>query len=154
MNRNHVIGYQQQIPWHLPADLKHFKNITMGKPIVMGRKTFASIGRPLPGRLNIIITGDTAYHAEGCRIVHSLDEAMRSLEKEPEIMIIGGASLYQQTLPMADKLYLTLIEEEFNGDTFFPAIDWSEWHELENEHHLPDAKNPYTYHFYIYERLA
>ncbi len=119
MTNNHVIGKNNALPWHLPADLKHFKNITMGKPIIMGRKTFESIGKPLPGRQNIILTRDKNYHIDGCTIIHSLDE-LQSCTNAAEIFVIGGAEIYKQLLPLTQKLYLTFIDTEIDGDSYFP----------------------------------
>ncbi|MBW2472126.1 MAG: type 3 dihydrofolate reductase, partial [Deltaproteobacteria bacterium] len=138
MAENRVIGRDNQLPWRIPADLKHFKALTMGKPIIMGRKTYESIGRPLPGRDNIVITGDTSYRAEGCQVVHTLEEALRSAGGAEEAMIIGGATLYRQTLKDADRLYLTLVKAQPEGDTWFPKIEPQEWREIRREVHRAD----------------
>jgi len=152
MSRNRVIGINNTLPWHLPADLKHFKSITMGKAIVMGRKTFESIGRPLPGRTNIIITRNTGFQAEGCTVVHSIEDALDLSVKQDEIMIIGGASFYEQILPRADRIYLTLIDEKFEGDALFPKYNQSDWQETEHIKHMPDEKNKYQYSFIVLNR--
>lgn len=131
MAKNHVIGANNRLPWHLPADLRNFRRVTMGKPIVMGRKTFESIGRPLPGRTSVVITRNRDYRAEGCVIFHSIDAALAQLRYHGEVMVIGGASFYEQLLPVADRLYLTLIDQDFTGDTFFPRFDASRWHQIE-----------------------
>ena len=149
---NRVIGRDNQLPWHISADLKHFKALTMGKPIVMGRKTWESIGRPLPGRKNIVVTRDTAYQAEGCQVVHSIEQAMDAVAESDELMIIGGAGLYQQTLEFADRLYLTRVRAEVDGDTWFPEIDPQQWHEVACESHSADENNEHDYDFVILER--
>ena len=149
---NRVIGRDKQLPWHISADLKHFKALTMGKPIVMGRKTWESIGRPLPGRKNIVITRDTAYQAEGCQVVHSIEQALDAAAGSDELMIIGGAGLYQQTLGLADRLYLTRVRAEVDGDTWFPEIDLQQWHEVACESHRADENNEHDYDFIILDR--
>ncbi|MDQ7054475.1 MAG: type 3 dihydrofolate reductase [candidate division KSB1 bacterium] len=145
--RNRVIGRGNRLPWHLPADLRHFKQTTMGHPIIMGRKTYESIGRPLPGRQNIVITRNRDYYAEGCLVVHSLQEALAAVPDAEEVFIIGGASLYREALPLADRIYLTLVDAEVEGDTVFPELDASEWREVQRETFAPDEKNPYGYAF-------
>jgi dihydrofolate reductase len=152
MAENRVIGRDNQLPWRIPADLKHFKALTMGKPIIMGRKTYESIGRPLPGRDNIVITGDTSYRAEGCQVVHTLEEALRSAGGAEEAMIIGGATLYRQTLKDADRLYLTLVKAQPEGDTWFPKIEPQEWREIRREVHTADESNEYDYDFVVLDR--
>ena len=154
MATNRVIGHENRLPWHLPADLQHFKRITMGKPILMGRKTWESIGRPLPGRTNIVITRDVSYSADGCVVVHSLDAALEAARDNDEIMVIGGAEFYRQVLPRASTLYLTLVDGEFEGDAFFPEIDENEWLEVERSDHGPDEKNPHAYSFIRLERVS
>jgi dihydrofolate reductase len=153
MAANRVIGHENRLPWHLPADLGHFKQITMGKPIVMGRKTWESLARALPGRSNIVITRDKNYVAEGGKVVHSMEEAMQAAGECEEVMVIGGAEFYLQTLPLADTLYLTLVEGEFEGDAFFPEIDEDEWREVAREAHEADDKNPHAYSFVRLERV-
>lgn len=149
VSKNNVIGFENQMPWHLPADLKHFKKVTMGKPIIMGRKTFDSIGKALPGRTNIIITKNPHFKLTepNTMVVHSLDEAIKAAGDADEVMIIGGANVYAQALPHSNLIYLTRIQQEFNGDTFFPELDWSKWNEIEREDFTPDEKNPYHYSF-------
>ncbi len=154
MGRGRVIGINNTLPWRLPADLKHFKQITLGKPVLMGRKTYASIGRPLPDRINIIISSDRHYQVPGCSVVDSIDAALTAAAGHEEIMVIGGAALYQQLLPRADRLYLTLIDEDFNGDAWFPEINHAQWQELERIHHAPDAANPYHYSFLMLQRMS
>lgn len=152
MGNNRVIGINNTLPWRLPADLKHFRKITMGKPILMGRKTYESIGKPLPGRTNIIITHDRDYQAPGCVVTHTIDEALAAATNSEEIMVIGGASFYEQLLPRAQRLYLTLIHEDFAGDAWFPAFDHAEWSEVEHADCEPDETNPYHYSFVVLER--
>ncbi|HHJ18122.1 MAG TPA: type 3 dihydrofolate reductase [Gammaproteobacteria bacterium] len=150
---NRVIGRDNQLPWRVPADLKHFKALTMGKPIIMGRKTWESIGRPLPGRDNIVVTRDAGYRAEGCKVVHSVAEALQAAGDAGEAMIIGGANLYEQTLDVADRLYLTQIRAEVEGDARFPVIDMQAWREIERESHPADERNEFAYDFVVLERL-
>ena len=151
MTRNRVIGYQNRMPWHLPADLQHFKAITLGKPIIMGRKTFESIGKPLPNRQNIVLTRSienlNGYSMGEACLAPTLDQALALAEPQTEIMIIGGSELFQQALPLASRMYLTLIDVELEGDTFFPEWNPAEWHEIEREDHEPDDKNLYQYSF-------
>lgn len=134
-DKNRVIGLNNDMPWHLPGDLAYFKRITMGKPIIMGRNTFESIGKPLPGRKNIIITRNLNYEVPGSIVVHSLEEALKVAETEhEEIMIIGGQQIFTEALPLADRLYVTRIDQEFEGDTFFPAYEnWVEKTASENQ---------------------
>ncbi|GGA67859.1 dihydrofolate reductase [Neiella marina] len=147
MGRNRVIGKDNQMPWHMPADLKHFKQVTMGKPVVMGRKTFESIGRPLPGRLNIVITRDHSYVSEGVSVVDSPEAALAiAQETTDEVMIIGGGQIYQQFLPQATDLYLTFIDAEPEGDAFFPK--WPDkFRQVSKSHHPKDDKNDYSCDF-------
>lgn len=153
MDNNRVIGYNNQLPWHLPEDLKFFKRTTMGHPIAMGRKTWDSIGRPLPGRENIVITRNPEFTCEGCTVLNTIDDLLEySLQKDEEIFVIGGAEIFKLILPDADKLYLTRIYDEFEGDTFFPELNMEEWSLLSKEKGIKDEKNPYDYEFMIYER--
>jgi dihydrofolate reductase len=150
--RNRVIGSDNQLPWRLSADLQHFKALTMGKPIVMGRKTYESIGKPLPGRTNIVVTRDDSYNAEGCVVVHGIDEALQAAAGADEVMIMGGANLYLQLLPRADRLYLTEVQADVPGDAWFPELAESEWQELERESHQADEKNEFDYDFVVLAR--
>lgn len=152
MDKNNVIGKDNDLPWRLSADLKHFKAITMGKPIVMGRKTYESIGRPLPGRKNIVMTRSSNFVAEGCTVVNSLDEAMQEAGNAEEIMIMGGAGLYEQMLEHASRLYLTEVHAEVEGDVYFPELDRGEWKELERDAHSADEKNELDYSFVVLDR--
>jgi dihydrofolate reductase len=157
MANHRVIGKDQKMPWHLPADLAFFKKTTLGNPIVMGRKTYESIGRPLPGRLNIVVTHNANLNITGCEVVTSLDQAIAvAHEKSPhsdELFITGGSHLYTSFLPQADRLYLTLIEATFDGDTYFPDYTHDQWHQLERIDHQPDEKNSYPYAFILLERV-
>lgn len=153
MSTNRIIGRNNRLPWHLPADLRYFKRITLGKPIVMGRKTHESIGRPLPGRSNIVLTRNPTYMAPGCLVAHSLPEALAAAEPAEEIMLIGGASLFEQTLPRADRIYLTEVAAEAQGDAKFPPIDRQRWREVWREDHPADDKNPYAYSFILLESI-
>jgi dihydrofolate reductase len=153
MDENRLIGNNNALPWHLPADLAFFKKTTMSKPIIMGRKTFDSIGRPLPGRQNIIITRNSAFTAEGCDIGSNIEEAMSLVSEDaPEAMLIGGASLYLQTLEQADFLYLTQIHHTFSGDTWFPEMDMTLWSEDYREDFEPDEKNIHAHSFMKFSR--
>lgn len=152
MDENRVIGKANQLPWHLPADLKHFKEITSGHTILMGRKTYESIGRPLPNRRNIVMTRDAHYQAPGCEVVTSLQAALDLTMPDEQIFIIGGAEIYHQTLPQVQRLYLTIIHDEFVGDTYFPDLDKQAWQELSKEKHEPDEKNAHAYTFLTLER--
>lgn len=152
MDKNRAIGNAGGMPWHLPADLKHFKQVTMDKPIIMGRKTFDSIGRALPGRLNIVITRDKNWEAESVYIAHSVDDALKAAAEYEEVMIIGGANLYEQLLPHADRLYITQIDAEITADTWFPEIEADKWQETARETREADEKNPYCCDFVTLER--
>lgn len=144
MARNRVIGLDGAMPWHLPRELRHFKETTMGKAIVMGRKTWESIGRVLPGRQNIVVTRNPDYRAEGCDVVGSLEDAVSAASSE-EVMIIGGGELYVAALPHADRLVLTLVDCEPEGDTWFPEWDDGCWLEVSSRDEAPDENNPQAY---------
>ena len=155
MAHDRVIGKDNQMPWHLPADLAHFKQVTLGKPVLMGRKTFESIGRPLPGRRNLVISRNPDYRADGVEVVDSVEAALALLASAgnvDELMVIGGGHLYGQLLPRADSLYLTRIDLAVAGDTRFPAFEEDEWHCVEREPHEPDEKNPHPYCFETWQR--
>jgi len=153
MADDRVIGRDGQLPWHLPADLKHFKQTTMGKPILMGRKTYESIGRPLPGRTNIVITRDSTYTAEGCVVVTSIEAAMAAAGEQDEVMVVGGAELYRQLLPRAETLYMTRVHAVFDGDIRFPVISNSDWHQVARSDYEADENNPHDYSFIRLERI-
>ncbi len=150
ISKNRVIGDSNKLIWHLPSDLKRFKEITTGHPIVMGRKTYQSIGRPLPNRRNIIVTRDEEFEVEGCEVVNSIEEAL--LLTNSDCFIIGGGEIYKQSLNLAEQIYMTQIDEEFEGDTTFPELDRS-WYVSKKEDFLSDEKNPYNYSFTFYERF-
>lgn len=157
--RNRVIGHQNRLPWYLPEDLRYFKQVTLGKPIIMGRKTFESIGRPLPGRTNIVITRDDQWTAKNIKIVCSLEEAIEVAEAQAlidgveESVVIGGAQIYAQSLASVDRLYLTQVEANPEGDAYFPEIDYSAWQELDRESYpAGDAPGRYAYTFLVLER--
>ncbi|ROR98844.1 dihydrofolate reductase [Sinobacterium caligoides] len=159
MADNGVIGRNNKLPWHLPNDLKYFRSVTMGKPIVMGRKTFESIGKALPGRTNIVVSRNPDFSAEGIRVVDSLfaaltlAESIAVIDGSDELMLIGGAQLYRESLAQADCLYLTKVHSDvIEGDAFFPPIDWQQWSEGEVTHHEADDNNPYAYSFCVYTR--
>lgn len=154
IGRNKVIGNKNTIPWKLPADMNYFRKMTIGKPVIMGRKTFESIGKPLPERTNIIITRDQNYKAEGCIVVHSVDEAIKAAEGSKEAMVIGGSQIYKEFLPIANKMYITLIDADFNGDTYFPEYNIEEWEETVYEEHERDKDNQYNYTFLILRRKS
>lgn len=146
------IGKNNQLPWHLPADLKHFKTLTTGHPIIMGRKTFESIGKALPNRRNIVISRQSTYLAEGVEVVSSLPDAFYLCKDDNEAFVIGGAQIFEQALPLASILYLTVIHHQFDADTFFPKIDMANWIKAESSSHEPDEKNIYSYSFIKYIR--
>ena len=157
-SQNHVIGLDNQLPWHLPEDLQYFKAVTMGKPILMGRKTYDSIGRPLPGRVNIVLTRDTNWTAQGVEVVNDLDAAIAASDKAckdadaDELMIIGGEQIYRKFLPVANRLYLTKVEAEIEGDAYFPAIDSKQWRQVAEK--IPEKVGDYAYRFVVLERIA
>ncbi|MDP4266250.1 MAG: dihydrofolate reductase [Bacteroidota bacterium] len=150
---NNVIGLNNQLLWHLPADLKRFKSITMGHHIIMGRKTFESIGKPLPGRTNVIISGQENFNAENCIVVNTIEDALKISEHDDEIFIIGGEQIYKQTIDIADKIYLTRVYTDISGDVFFPEIDLKHWKVASCEYFEKDNKNIYNYSFFIYNKI-
>ena len=152
-DENGVIGINNQLPWHLPADLAYFKRVTMNHKIIMGRKTFQSIGRILPGREYIVLTRDPSFSYEGCTVLHSIDEMLQKYEHlNEEIFVIGGSEIFKEILPHAKRLFITEIHHAFEGDTFFPDIDSSEWKVISNEPGVKDDRNPYDYEYVVYER--
>jgi dihydrofolate reductase len=152
MDKKGVIGLEGDLPWHLSADLKHFKAITMGKPLIMGRKTHESIGRPLPSRQNIVLTHSQDFKAEGCVVVHSLEDAFQAAGDVDEVMIMGGSGIYDQSLMLADRLYLTEVHADVKGDVSFPEFDKSQWIEIEREAHIADEKNEFDFSFIVLEK--
>ena len=152
MGKNRVIGKNGMLPWHISSDLKNFKKITMGKPILMGRKTYESIGRPLPGRENIILTKNKNYFAEGCIVKNTIDEVFLYCQKVPELMIMGGAALYEQTLYEAKRIYITEVNATTDGDVFFPEFDRNEWVEISRNSFEASENDDFDYIFKILER--
>jgi dihydrofolate reductase len=150
MDKNRAIGLNNQLPWHLPEDLKYFKRVTMGKPIAMGRKTYDSIGRPLPGRENIVITRSQGTTIEGCTVIHDVKDLLK--REDEELFVIGGAEIFKEIMPYADRLYITEIREVFEADTFFPEINMGNWELIESTPGIKDEKNPYNYEFFVYQR--
>ncbi|UCG24475.1 MAG: type 3 dihydrofolate reductase [Chloroflexota bacterium] len=151
MGSNRVIGRDGRIPWRMPADMRRFREVTMGKAILMGRVTHESIGRPLDGRHNIVLTRNRDYQAQGCTVVNSVEEALAAAGGG-EVMVIGGALLYEQLLPAADRIYLTLIDAEYQGDSYFPRIRAESWPQLALELNQADERNPHNYAFIILQR--
>ncbi len=158
MAENRVIGVNNKLPWYLPNDLKYFKQVTLGKPIIMGRKTFESIGKPLPGRTNIVITRNSSWQAEGVKVCNSLDqsyklaEAICEIDGQNELMIIGGDQIYQSSLSEVDRIYLTQVHASVAGDAWFPEVDWSLWEEVAREDFKATEPNPYDYSFVVFDR--
>ena len=160
VSENGVIGRNNSLPWYLPNDLKYFKQTTMGKPVIMGRKTYESIGKPLPGRTNIVITRQADYQPEGVKVVNSVEAAKELAESvclidgQDEAMIMGGAEIYALSLPYTDRLYLTEVHADVQGDAFFPEYDKSRWQEVAREDFAAEGPNPYSYSFVVYEAKA
>ena len=154
MDRNRLIGAGNRLPWRLPADMKHFRKLTLGKPVVMGRRTFESIGKPLAKRTNIILTRDPHFRADGCIVTHSVDEVLRRANGCEEVMIIGGCSVYEQFLDCAKRLYLTQIHECFEGDVHFPEFELNDWREVKRIKREPDSDNPHAFDFVFLHRVG
>ena len=159
MSRNRVIGRNNKLPWYLPGDLKYFKQATMGKPIIMGRKTWDSIGRPLPGRMNLVISRNPLWEAPaGTVAAESLQaalvkaQAQAEIEGGEEVMIIGGGQIYAEALPVVDRMYVTLVHDEVEGDAFFPEVNWEEWEEIGREDFSASDNNLHNYSFVVYQR--
>ncbi|OGY58166.1 MAG: dihydrofolate reductase [Candidatus Colwellbacteria bacterium RIFCSPHIGHO2_02_FULL_43_15] len=152
LDNNNLIGKKNGLPWYLPADLKHFKEKTLGKPVVMGKTTYESIGKLLPERTNIILSRDANFKVSGARVVKSVEEALEVAKGFPEVMIIGGASIYKQFLPLAQKLYLTRVYNDFEGDIYFPEFNLDEWQETERLDYKAHDKNLYDYSFLTFSR--
>lgn len=152
MTTKRVIGLNNQLPWRLPADLKHFKHLTTGHAIIMGRKTFESIGRPLPNRRNIVLTRDVGFVAEGCEVAHDVTGALAKLAHDEEAFIIGGAEVYRLFMPLVSRLQLTLIDADISGDTYFPELELADWQVTREEHHQADSENQYHYSFIQYDK--
>ncbi|MCF6208330.1 MAG: type 3 dihydrofolate reductase [Ghiorsea sp.] len=156
MDNNRLIGANNQMPWSisdLPADMAWFRKHTLGKAVLMGRKTFESIGKPFPKRRNIILSRQKGLSIEGCEVIHSLDDAVKMFQND-ELMVMGGAEIYKLAVPYADKLYCTQIEHTFEGDAWFPKLDMNQWQQSFSETHEPDEKNIYPYTFEIYQKCG
>ena len=153
---NNELGKDNDLIWHLPADLRRFKKVTSGHTIVMGRKTFESIGKPLPNRRSILITRNTSYHKDGCEIVHSLEDAIKLIQDQEHAFIIGGAQIYREAIEkkLVDQLDITKVHQNFDADVFFPTLELSSWEEISEETFLPDDKNKYTYSFLSYKKIT
>lgn len=151
-----MIGRDGAVPWHLPADLRHFKRLTTGHTVIMGRRTFASVGRPLPNRRNVVVTRDSSYRPDGVVVAPGLAEALALAADELEVFIVGGAELYRLALPRADRMYLTIVHAEVPGDTYFPPFDPDEWRLEREERHTADARHahPFTFRWYVRRRRA
>ena len=153
VSNNGVIGIENKLPWHIPTDLQFFKKVTLRKPVIMGRKTYDSIGRPLPGRLNLIVTRDRNFAPAGVSVMHSLEDAIKvGREQAAEVMVIGGAEIYRQALPVANNLYLTEVNIDINGDAYFPSYDKNEWKLVWEEQHPQTEANPQAFRFVCYQR--
>ncbi len=152
LSENRVIGRDNQLPWRLPADLAHFKRLTIGKPILMGRRTWESLPGLLPHRTHIVVTRDPDYVAQGALVVHSLEQAIAVAGDVDELMVVGGAQLYTQAVPIASRMYLTLVHERVAGDTYFPEYPACEWREIAREPHAADERNPHAYSFVTLQR--
>jgi dihydrofolate reductase len=150
-SENNAIGKNNQLLWYLPADLKHFKNITTGHTVIMGRKTYDSVGKPLPNRRNIIITRQNIT-IDGCEVVKSIEDALVLCADEEEVFIVGGAEIYRQSIHLTNRIYLTIVHQKFDADSFFPEINYDEWEEIEREDYQPDEKNKLPYSFITLER--
>lgn len=149
---NGTIGRDSRLPWHLPDDLRRFKSLTLGKPILMGRRTFESIGKPLPGRTNLVLTRSREWARPGAAVVHSLGEALERAGEVPEVVVVGGAEIYRLALPRAQRIYLTRVHARIEGDTVFPALDEREWREAAREEHPADERHAYAMSFCVLER--
>lgn len=154
MASNRTIGVNNTLPWRIPEDLKHFKALTMGHHLIMGRKTYDSIGKPLPGRTTIVVSRDPDLRIEGCIVAHSLPEAIAACGTDPQVFVVGGADIYAQALELADTLYITEIQQAVKGDVHFPEFDRAQWHEVSREPQQQDAPEPLEFHFVEYLRNA
>jgi len=153
MSKNRTIGTDNALPWHCPEDLQHFKKLTMGHHLIMGRKTFLSIGKPLPGRTTVVVSRDSKLKLEGCTVVNSIPEAIASCARDPQIFVVGGADIYAQTIDLADTLYITEIQKDVMGDAAFPEFDKTEWRETAREIRRQQAPEPMEYHFVTYQHV-
>jgi len=154
LSDNYIIGIDNKLPWSLPKDLRHFRELTLGKPIIMGRKTHESIGRILPNRRNIVLSRNKDFSPTDCEVYNSLEQALNKLHSYPEVFIIGGTDLYQQALPLATKMYLTLVHHDFIGDAYFPKWDAKEWEVVKQQDFQPDESNRYAFSFIVLRRAG
>ena len=154
LSENRVIGNDNNLIWHMPNDLKRFKELTKGHHVIMGRKTYESVGKPLPRRVNIVVTRKEDYDAPGCIVLHTVEDAIKKAENDTQPFVIGGGQIYKKSLPYARKLELTVIHEKFDGDTYFPEIDERYWNLINREDYQKDSKNPYDYSYLTYERKS
>jgi dihydrofolate reductase len=152
-DRNRVIGKDGGLPWRLPDDMRHVRKLTVGKPLIMGRRTYDSIGRPLPDRTSIVLTRDTAFHPEGVLVARTPDEALALAGDAPEVIVFGGAGVFADFLASADRIYLTEVDAEVAGDTYFPPLDSAQWRETERETHPADPRHPYAFDWVTLERV-
>jgi dihydrofolate reductase len=153
VGENNEIGKAGRMLWHLPADLRHFKTLTFGKPVIMGRKTFETIGKPLPGRHNIVVSRRPGYKLPGCEVTQSFTDALVLAAGVAEIMVIGGGEIYREAVPRAQRVYMTRVHARFNADVFFPVLENLDWREVSREDHAPDERNSYNYSFITLERM-
>lgn len=153
-DRRRVIGKAGGLPWRLPDDMKRVRALTVGKPLIMGRRTYDSIGRPLPQRTNIVLTRDPGFRADGVLVARNVDDALRLAGDAPEVIVFGGADIFRAFLPMADRLYLTEVDADVGGDTFFPEIDLRDWREVERVEHPKDERHPYAFRFLTLDRAG
>ena len=154
MAKNRTIGINNTLPWRIPADLQYFKKLTMGHHMIMGRKTYESIGKPLPGRTTVVVSRDVNLKIDGCVVAHSLQEAVAKCASDPQVFVVGGADIYKQALPLADTLHITEIQQDVTGDAWFPEFNPSEWSEVSRESHQQEAPQPLGYHFVEYRRKS
>jgi dihydrofolate reductase len=152
IGKNRELGFKNKLPWHLPDDLKHFREITTGHAVVMGRRTFESIGKPLPNRKNIVMARSLDFEAPGFLVAHSFGEVLALAGNDTEVFVIGGAETYATALPVAKRMYLTFVDAEVPADSFFPDFNEAEWREISSEHHPADDRHPYSFTFKIFER--
>jgi dihydrofolate reductase len=153
-DRRGVIGKDGGLPWRLPDDMRHVRKLTVGKPLIMGRRTFESIGRPLPDRTSIVLTRDPGFRCEGCLVARTTEEALRLAGDAPEVIVFGGAGVFAEFLPRADRIYLTEVDAEVSGDTYFPRLDPAEWREVARQTHAADARHPFAFSFVTLERAG
>jgi dihydrofolate reductase len=151
-DRRGVIGKGGRLPWRLPDDMRHVRELTVGKPLIMGRRTFDSIGRPLPDRVNIVLTRDPAFRCDGCLVARTTDEALALAGDVPEVIVFGGAGVFKDFLPRADRIYMTEVDTEVVGDTYFPPLDPKDWREVDRQTHAADGRHPFAFTFVTLER--